>query len=426
MAEIVNDLNHENNFQKILNGPAILIVKVDKKYLENPAKLKPELDNLLPNIQILQVKTTLNNNLIINFPDNENLNNFMKNEVIFVNNNKIILDKERKIKKIKFEIIIKGLSHEVSQEFIDEIEKAGIEKISRFSNRDNYKMIKGECKNKEVMNELIKKGLFINYCKFKVEKYLSPIKPIQCFKCQKFGHYSSACVQTSLICVKCTGNHRISECKSDKLKCANCSLEHTSSFGGCKIYQQNLKEKVEKIKNKNEKTNNVRQYSQVVENSHSTNNTIQALINSVDQLSNKIGVLESKFVENIENLVKNKIHEILEENIKQLIEIKYDEVNKAKMEEVVNFKINNYVKDKTSELNNTSNKINNYMKACDNNISVIKSRFIYVQIDMIKLWYPNQQPSDEQLKYYIDSISRHYNLKLDFNIIKEYVQKIYV
>ena len=81
-------------------------------------------------------------------------------------------------------------------------------------------------------------------------------------------------------------NHRISECKSDKLKCANYSLEHTSSFGGCKIYQQNLKEKVEKIKNKNDKTNNVRQYSQVVENSHSTNNTIQALINSVNQLSN--------------------------------------------------------------------------------------------------------------------------------------------
>ena len=78
-----------------------------------------------------------------------------------------------------------------------------------------------------------------------------------------------------------------------------------------------------------------------MENSHSTNKTIQDLINSVDQLSNKIGVLESKFVENIENLVKNKIHEILEENIKQLIEIKYDEVNKAKMEEVVNFKINN-------------------------------------------------------------------------------------
>ena len=62
----------------------------------------------------------------------------------------------------------------------------------------------------------------------------------------------------------------------------------------------------------NEKTNNVRQYSQVVGNSHSTNNTIQALINSVDQLSNKIGDLESKFVENIENFVKNKIHEILE------------------------------------------------------------------------------------------------------------------
>ena len=206
----------------------------------------------------------MNNNLIINFPDNENLNNFIHNEVIFVNNNKIKLDKEKKFKKIKHEIIIKGLSYEIAQEFLDEILGLGIDKISKFSKKDNYKMIRAECSNNEVMNEFIKKGIFLNYCKFKVDKYLTVIKPIQCFKCQKFGHYSSECGEGSSICVKCTGNHKVADCTSQKLKCANCSLEHTSSYGGCKIYQQNLKEKVEKIKKKNERTINMVKFYKLI------------------------------------------------------------------------------------------------------------------------------------------------------------------
>ena len=55
----------------------------------------------------------------------------------------------------------------------------------------------------------------------------------------------------------------------------------------------------------------------------------------------------------------------------------------------------------------------------------VKSRFIYVQIDMIKLWHPKQQPSDTDLNYYINSIPRHFNVKSEFNIIKDYVHKLY-
>ena len=58
---------------------------------------------------------------------------------------------------------------------------------------------------------------------------------------------------------------------------------------------------------------------------------MQALINSVNQLSNKISVLENTFMTNIENLVKNKIHEVLEETIKHRIEIKFSIVSEEKV-----------------------------------------------------------------------------------------------
>ena len=58
---------------------------------------------------------------------------------------------------------------------------------------------------------------------------------------------------------------------------------------------------------------------------------MQALINSVNQLSNKISVLENTLMTNIENLVKNKIHEVLEETIKHRIEIKFSIVSEEKV-----------------------------------------------------------------------------------------------
>ncbi len=47
-------------------------------------------------------------------------------------------------------------------------------------------------------------------------------------------------------------NHENEPDKILTLNLSNCKLEHTSNYGGCKVYQQNLKEKVEKIKKRNE------------------------------------------------------------------------------------------------------------------------------------------------------------------------------
>jgi hypothetical protein len=97
----------------------------------------------------------------------------------------------------------------MAQELEDKLHELGIVEFDRFSKKENYKMIKAECSSQEIMNNLVKRGILVNYCRFRVEKYLNPFKPVLCFKCQKFGHYSSACDQNVSVCVRCSGNHKL-------------------------------------------------------------------------------------------------------------------------------------------------------------------------------------------------------------------------
>jgi hypothetical protein len=107
--------------------------------------------------------------------------------------------------------------------------------------------VKFQFNNEEDINKLIKNGLTIWYNRFRVEKYIKPIKPIQCFNCQKFGHFSVRFEFKVSTCVKCGGKHKLSECKTNQIKCANCNENHTSNYVGCKIYQR------QKIRQRNRK-----------------------------------------------------------------------------------------------------------------------------------------------------------------------------
>ena len=59
-------------------------------------------------------------------------------------------------------------------------------------------------------------------------------KPLQCFKCYKFGHLSIAC-KAEQICVNCSGpEHGV--CSSNA-KCVNCKLAHKSTDKCCEEYK---------------------------------------------------------------------------------------------------------------------------------------------------------------------------------------------
>jgi hypothetical protein len=59
------------------NGWDIIIIKADQQYIENAKKFKTDLDKSFTNIKIKKTKITANNNLIINFEDEDSFNKVM-------------------------------------------------------------------------------------------------------------------------------------------------------------------------------------------------------------------------------------------------------------------------------------------------------------------------------------------------------------
>lgn len=58
-------------------------------------------------------------------------------------------------------------------------------------------------------------------------------RPLQCYKCHKFGHIAAACSSESQVCVRCGECHN-GMCES-KLCCVNCQGDHASNAAECPI-----------------------------------------------------------------------------------------------------------------------------------------------------------------------------------------------
>ena len=85
----------------------------------------------------------------------------------------------------------------------------------------------------------------IGFQRYRVEKRYK-LPPIQCFKCQKFGHTTLTCKSRINICRKCSGSHTTKECTSLTLICALCKGNHPAS---AKICPKNPLNKVKVTKN---------------------------------------------------------------------------------------------------------------------------------------------------------------------------------
>lgn len=64
-------------------------------------------------------------------------------------------------------------------------------------------------------------------------------EPVQCHRCQKFGHSKNNC-RRSFVCLKCAGGHPTTVCNKPRNTsgmCANCNGEHIASFKGCPMFK---------------------------------------------------------------------------------------------------------------------------------------------------------------------------------------------
>ena len=101
--------------------------------------------------------------------------------------------------------------------------------------------------------EEVQKLKFQLYIDFNRCKVTDRFHVTQCYGCQKFGHTRNPCPSKqngSLVCRYCTSDHESKNCphKGDhgQYKCANCGLNHTSTYFKCAMLQKHARQLVNK------------------------------------------------------------------------------------------------------------------------------------------------------------------------------------
>ena len=147
----------------------------------------------------------------------------------------------------------------------------------------------------------VPKEIKVGYLKINVELYIP--NPLQCFKCQKFGHHQDRCTR-SPVCGRCGESGQHNDCKND-FKCANCQGNHGSSNRNCETWKR--EKEVTKLKHTNKisyiearKTVENRTYAEATKTSTPTNkqNSIYETV-----MDNKIDVL-CKLIKEIKELIE--------------------------------------------------------------------------------------------------------------------------
>ena len=94
--------------------------------------------------------------------------------------------------------------------------------------------------DKATAQAIASKGFVLEANFHPVEAYHPQQRAVQCLKCNRFGHMSTYCRETTDTCGTCAGNHRTSTCSSKQKKCSNCRGDHPSWSRVCKYKQAAL------------------------------------------------------------------------------------------------------------------------------------------------------------------------------------------
>ena len=148
---------------------------------------------------------------------------------------------------VKF--VIRGLPPNISEEeILNEIQSSGLPAVTvrqfKRTQIDPTTDIRSKVPlpvwlttllNKEGVKEkmLNLTGLF--NLKIRVENYEGTPAPVQCFRCQKFGHKAQGC-NLQPKCFKCAENHNTRDCTKDPISpatCSNCNGPHPANYGQC-------------------------------------------------------------------------------------------------------------------------------------------------------------------------------------------------
>jgi hypothetical protein len=205
-------------------------------------------------------------------------------------------------------------------------------------------------------------------------------------------YFSKKQTKKTSICVKCGGTHKLADCQSNQIKCANCKENHTSSYAGCKIFQKQVKEKIEHIRKKAYRYSHAgnRQFCQIVKSSQSISES-----NSINEAIGRLDVAIQDMSKNFTKLIEENIQQVLinQENIfKRHIDSAYENLEKR-----IEDKFVECIKHSKDELKNYTTK---QLDALNEQFYKYKTNMVFVQINLLRMMNPKFKPNDDHLSFF--------------------------
>ncbi len=351
---------------------SIMILDGGSVYFDNPSQLKKDFELMNVATVIKETKITVSKHLIITFFNEHGHQLFMTKKTNFKKDIQIIDLNKRK----RFEIVLKGLNYAAIDGYKFLLSKMGITEIIQMNkSNEQFRMVKAECENENVMNKVLKEGIKLDYYSIKVEEYRRQIRPLQCFNCQQYGHVALNCLQKgNPVCLKCSGDHKVDECDSEEIRCANCGDNHKSSSSDCNVFKLKLEEKMKNLnKNKENQSSSMRVFSQAVNNN--------------DQQQLLIETITSNMRAGFENMQKT----IDDSFVKQ-----------------------------TSELSSIRKEI----KAVESDFQMYKAKEFYVNCNMFRIMNNNVAPTSDQIRGFHDSFKFHHNFEINLTSVTNYNKNV--
>lgn len=140
--------------------------------------------------------------------------------------------------------VITQIHPRVKAEYIAEALKEQdyeVERVVRLTRKENGHRVDAYCVRVDFLlgDEILPETVSIDYSFHKVRPFNH--LPLQCGKCQRFGHSTDFCKSRVATCGKCSGKHKTEDCTANQMeKCANCSGPHKSYAKICPKYKERV------------------------------------------------------------------------------------------------------------------------------------------------------------------------------------------
>ncbi|GBN79514.1 hypothetical protein AVEN_205512-1 [Araneus ventricosus] len=193
--------------------------------------------------EVKSIKKLNNGNILIEVLNSKQAENLMKLENI--GTIKVTVSPHHTLNHSKGVVSESEFQRDLEKDLLECLQTQNVIAVKRITIKRNGQIFPTKHLILTFNNPVLPKNVKIAYINCPVKPYIPD--PLRCFKCQKFGHTTTACRGNKEICARCSlPDHNSQTCKSTTQKCYNCSSDHPSYSRSCPRYK--LEKEIQTIK----------------------------------------------------------------------------------------------------------------------------------------------------------------------------------